>query len=440
LAQSGYSIGYTGKPWAPGNFQVSGRLQNPAGPSFGKLTNEAPKGISKTDYAANFEAFLDQRDSDTPFCFWYGGSEPHRTFGKGLGAQSGMQAAEVVVPSFLPDSPGVRSDLLDYFYEIQWFDQHLDRMLRVLEQRGELENTLVVVTSDNGMSFPRAKANLYEYGIHMPLAISWPAGFSGGRSSRAIVNLIDVTATIYDACELSPPTQQPLSGSSLLPLLREANVNQETVEAAVGQGEFTAAYSGRERHSSSRYNSLGYPCRCVRTDKFLYIRNFTPERWPAGAPRTYASVRYNAQGNPLESALGKEHGGYHDIDGCPTLDWMIEHRQQAEVGRLLDLAVGLRPPEELYAIVEDPGCVKNLVGSASDDPAVQVALNEHRRLLTAELERTNDLRQTNFSASHVWETYPRYSSLRWFPKPLWAEQSPQAVPPQPWLEAKRPRN
>ncbi|GIW99018.1 MAG: heparan N-sulfatase [Pirellulaceae bacterium] len=419
LEEAGYAIGYTGKPWGPGNYRVSGWDRNPAGPAFNERKTSSPTGISSTDYAANFEAFLNTKAEDQPFCFWFGGHEPHRAFGKGLGANSGMNVDEVEVPGFLPDVPQVRHDLLDYFFEIQWFDHHLQRMLRTLEQRGLLDNTLVIVTSDNGMSFPRAKANLYEYGIHMPLAIAWPARFTGGRESYELVNLIDVTATIYEAAGVTPPK---LSGHSLFDILDgHPRIRRDAV------------FSGRERHSSSRWNTLGYPCRCVRTEDYLYIRNFTPERWPAGAPQKYEKVSYDAEGNVVEGQLGPPHGAYHDIDACPTLDYMVEHRENLTIGPLLQLAVSYRPAEELYHVSSDPDCLTNL----ANDPAQQRALAHHRRLLVQRLTADGDLRQTDFAASHVWETYPRYSPLRWFPRPPWAEG--MSIPEQPWLEQRRPR-
>jgi N-sulfoglucosamine sulfohydrolase len=85
-----------------------------------------------------------------------------------------MDPDKVKVPAVLPDTPEVRGDLCDYFLEIQRFDQQIGEMLKRIEQAGQLDNTLVVVTSDNGMPFPRAKANLYDLGTRMPLAIRWP--------------------------------------------------------------------------------------------------------------------------------------------------------------------------------------------------------------------------------------------------------------------------
>jgi uncharacterized sulfatase len=256
LEAAGYFVGYTGKGWAPGNWKANGRNRNPAGPEFSKRKLEAPQGIRNTDYAANFADFLAGRPKDKPFSFWYGGSEPHRSFKKGIGREHGLDPAKVKVPSFLPDTPEIRDDILDYCFEIQWFDQHLGRMLDALEEAGELDNTLVIVTSDNGMAFPRAKANCYEYGIHMPLAVAWPATAKGGRTVDDLVNLIDLTATIYDVSEVEPPSQHPIAGRSIL------NVLTSSDEGLVDKTR-DHIHSGRERHSSSRFNSLSYPQRCI---------------------------------------------------------------------------------------------------------------------------------------------------------------------------------
>ena len=429
LEDAGYFVGYTGKGWGPGNWKTSGRERNPAGPNFSKKTMKAPQGIRKTDYAANFVDFLEQRPDGQPFCFWFGGSEPHRSFKKGIGREHGLDPSKVVVPSFLPDTPEIRDDILDYCFEIQWFDQHLARMLEALRQAGELDDTLVIVTSDNGMAFPRAKANCYEYGIHMPLAISWPAKVPPERTVDDLVNLIDITATIYEATGVAPPADHPLAGRGMMNVLR--STNEGTVD-----GSRDTVFSGRERHSSSRYNSLSYPQRCIRTKQYLYIHNFRPERWPAGTPQKYGGASYSATGDVADGKLGPEHGGYHDIDACPTLTYLIERRDEPAIARYFHLAVDRRPAEELFDILVDPGCLSNLAGSSDH---TQIKQQLHGQLMK-QLRQTNDARVVADDGGEVWETYPRYSRLRWFPKPDWAVQHPQRVPPQAWLEKKRPRD
>jgi len=426
LEAAGYFVGQTGKGWGPGNWEVSGRSRNPAGPSFSRLTADTPPGVRNTDYAANFAEFLAQCPEDRPFCFWYGASEPHRAFQKGIGRRHGIDPDQVDVPPFLPDTPEVREDIADYLFEIWWFDQHLRRMLKMLEDAGRLAGTLVIVTSDNGMSFPRAKANVYEYGIHMPLAVSWPARVPAGRAVDDLVSLIDLTTTIYDAAGVAPPVEHPPSGSSLLGML--TSNGQGVVEP-----QRNAVYSGRERHSSSRYHSLGYPQRAIRTHDYLYIRNFRPERWPAGAPRKYDRGGYAGPGDVVQRRLGPPHGGYHDIDACPTLSLLVERRDDPRIGRFLELAVGKRPAEELFLVGSDPGCLENLAG----DPAHAEVRKQLSDRLTAYLRETGDPRVVADDGGDVFETYPRYSPLRWFPTPDWAEEDPNSIPRQPWLEAQR---
>lgn len=205
LEQAGYHVGYTGKGWGPGDYEVAGRMRNPAGPAFMGHILEAPEGISKVDYVANFEDFLASRADEQPFFFWLGSYEPHRPYQQGIGKANGMQTEAVEVPSFLPDVEEVRNDLLDYGYEIQWFDSQLGKALRLLEEKGELEHTLIVVTSDNGMPFPRAKANVYEYGIHVPLAIRWGKQVQAGRQVDDLVSLMDLFATFLEVADAPWP-------------------------------------------------------------------------------------------------------------------------------------------------------------------------------------------------------------------------------------------
>ena len=104
------------------------------------------------------------------------GTEPPNRIARTRKIQDSSKAknlSDATVPSFLPDTPEIRSDILDYYVEIEWFDSHLARILKTLEDKGELDNTLIIVTADNGMPFPRAKANGYELGVHVPLAIMW---------------------------------------------------------------------------------------------------------------------------------------------------------------------------------------------------------------------------------------------------------------------------
>ncbi len=396
LEQAGYAIGYTGKPWGPGRWEKSGRTRNPAGPAFTDRTLDPPYGgIRDWDYAGNFEAFYEQKAEGKPFSFWVGGSEAHRRFEKGSWRAAGKRLEDAEVPPFLPDTPEIREDILDYAVEIEWFDSHVGTILDYLEDTGELDNTLVIFTADNGMAFPRAKANLYDYGIHMPLAVRWAGRGRPGRTVTDLVQFVDLTATIFDLTGVSHPGgESALAGRSIRGIL-------ESTDEGLVDASRTRAYSGRERHSSSRWNNLTYPQRSMRTPRHLYIRNFKPRRWPAGAPQKYGS----------NGRLEEMHKAYHDIDSSPSLTRLIEGRDQEGIKQYFEWAVGKRPGEELYDLELDPGCLVNL----AENPEHEGLLVELRAELEAYLRETGDPRVTRNGG--IWEDYIRYSPVRKFPKP-----------------------
>lgn len=382
LEHAGYFVGFTGKPWGPGNWKISDWKRNPAGPAYNNKKLDPPaSGINKVDYAANFKDFLQKRPKGKPFCFWYGGTEPHRAYAKGIGLKKGKKLKDVEVPPFLPDTEEIRSDLLDYAFEIEWFDHHLAQMIQYLEEIGELENTIILVTADNGMPFPRAKANLYEYGTHVPFAVRWGAQIKGGRVVDDLVGFVDVAPTFLEAAGLKVHPQ--MSGKSFMNILlsdKKGQVDPARIKV------FTA----RERHSSSRVKNLGYPCRAMIKGNFLYIRNFAPDLWPAGDPR----------------GVGGDPFGYYDIDGSPSKTFLIKNEQKFP--HLFQLAVGKRPEDELYDLAKDPGNLKNLAGEARH----QKLLNEMRQELEAYLRETGDPRV--MGKGDIFETYPRYSPIREF--------------------------
>lgn len=335
LAERGYRTGCTGKGWAPGNWKAAGRATPPAGVEFNRQRLQPPAtGLSDLDYAANFAEFLESR-AGAPFCFWLGFSEPHRVFEAGYGERAGKNPREVTVPEFLPDTPEVRGDLADYAAEIEWADAQLVKVLGHLERLGELDNTIVVFTGDNGMAFPRAKGNLYEYGVHVPLAIRWGGRIPPGQVVDDLVSLIDIAPTLLEATGLDRPAT--MTGRSLLPRMtgRTGTPRQEVV-------------FGIERHfPGSRPGGAGYPSRAIRTADYLYIENLTPERNPAGD-----------RPGPVWPSDDPT-GGFGDTDGGPSKTVLCRDGQHP---RLFAQAFGKRPARELYDVRKDPANLHNLAG------------------------------------------------------------------------------
>ena len=392
--EAGYKIGFTGKGWGPGNWKISGRTHNPAGLVYNDLKLDPPySGISKIDYTANFKKFLSERNEGQPFCFWLGLNEPHRAFEKDSWVKEGYKLNQAEVPEFLPDTDVIKGDILDYTVEIEWFDKHLSACLDELERIGELDNTIVIVTADNGMAFPHAKANCYDAGVHVPLAICWGDKIKQGEVVDALVSLVSVAPTLLEAANIEFKGDYQLSGTSLMPLLT-GNKNDYNVDAV---------YAGRERHSSSRYNNWGYPIRSIRSGNFLLIHNFHSERWPAGDPQAYDKEGGN---------LLPIHKAYYDIDGAPSKNHLINQRENPDIKPYFDAAVAKRPEFELFDLSKDPGCMHNL---SEDDDYAEI-LNYMRCQLEQQLSKTGDTRVVG-NNPEIWEEYPRLDgAIRSFPK------------------------
>ncbi len=325
LAEAGYQVGLTGKGWGPGEYKITGWKDNPAGPAYNAKTYTPPyKGMSNNDYAANFADFLSQRPAAKPFCFWLGPTEPHRIYEEGSGLRAGKRLADVQVPGYWPDNNLIKSDLLDYALEVESNDQHLGRALASLERIGELDNTLIVVTSDHGMPFPRVKAQIYEEGFHIPLAVRYGKNIQPGRVIDDIINTRDFAPTFLELAGLKPPAS--VTGKSFLDILQSNKSG--TVDASRD-----AMIIAKERHDIGRPNDAGYPVRAIRTKKWLYIRNYHPDVWPAGMPET----------------------GYRDVDDSPTKAFLLSRFDD-----YYKLNFGKRPIEELYDITVDPDCINNL--------------------------------------------------------------------------------
>jgi arylsulfatase A-like enzyme len=354
LSQAGYFVGFTGKGWAPGVARdANGKDRQLTGVPFQKRKQMSPaKGIANNNYAANFADFLDAKPAEAPFCFWYGGFESHRRYEYGSGvAKGGKRLSDIDhVPGYLPDNDAVRTDMLDYAFEIEHFDRHLSRMLDLLDQRKELENTLVVVTADNGASFPRVKSMSYEASVHMPLAIMWPKGIEQpGRTVEDFVSSIDLAPTFIEVAGLDWKATELDStpGRSLTDIFR-ADANRSARDRVL---------LGKERHDVGRPGDVGYPIRGIVKGDLLYLRNFETSRWPAGNPET----------------------GYLATDASPTKTYILDHRTDP-AGRLFwDLCFGKHPGEELYRLSDDPDCVHNLAGDA--------AFASQKRELWEQLER-----------------------------------------------------
>ena len=377
LVENGYYVGLTAKGLAP---VVALTDDGNKRPVLGKVFNEKrttppTNAMSKIDYAANFVEFLNEKTDDKPFCFWYGGFEPHRAYEYGSGIKKGNKKLEDIdeVLGFWPDEKPVRTDMLDYAFEIEYFDLHLTKMLKTLEDRGMLDNTIVIVTADNGMPFPRVKGQAYEYSNHLPLAIMWKNGVKQpGRVIEEFVSFIDFAPTFLELAGVDEQTSemQPIEGKSLTDILYSEN--GENISA-----DRDHVLIGKERHDVGRPNDEGYPIRGIRKGDYLLVINFETDRWPAGNPET----------------------GYLNSDGGATKTQILNDRRKTGTNIYWNLCFGKRPEKELYNVVDDPFCINNLI----DQPELSETANSLEAQLIKELKEQQDPRM--FGNGNIFDEY-----------------------------------
>lgn len=382
LSDNGYYVGCTGKGWGPGiaNDAKGNKREITGKPWNEKKLSPPTTQISNIDYSANFKDFLKSWDKKQPFCFWYGSLEPHRGYEFDSSGRFGKDISQIdSVPSYWPDNEIVRRDMLDYAIEIEHFDRHLGIILQALEDAGELENTIVIVTSDHGMPFPRCKGQEYYHSNHIPMAMMWKKGIhQPGRKVNECISVIDLAPTILEATGISQEQSgmQAITGRSFIDILRNENTGTDRNFVMIG----------KERHDVGRPNDEGYPIRGLIRGDFLYLRNYETNRWPAGNPET----------------------GYMNVDGSPTKTEVLKARRNSETAHLWKLSFGKRGAEELYNIKKDPNCMNNL----ADNPNYQKIKQRMEKEMTIRLLQQGDPRI--YGKGAIFDRYPDTSKAHLF--------------------------
>jgi arylsulfatase A-like enzyme len=255
-------------------------------------------------------AFLDARKGEpgTPFYLNLGFSEVHLPFTRP--EYTPDDPDRVCVPAWLPDNRSVREELARFNGSIRFMDQAVGVVLRALDSAALSGNTLVMFTTDHGMAFPRAKGMLYEPGIGTALIMRLPTG--EGRSgvvAAELVSSIDTAPTLLTAVGVAP--HEPIQGVSFLGLL-----------------------TGRDHQprdcvfAEKNYHDYYDPIRCIRTERYRYLRNYECRR---------------------KIVLAS------DMKRSPASAEMWPWANEA------------RPPEELYDLIADPAEMHNLAGDPESE-------------------------------------------------------------------------
>ena len=252
----------------------------------------------------------------------------------------------IQLPPYFPDHPKVREDWARYLESIQTIDAKFGRLMARLESEGIAENTVVIFIGDNGRCHLRGKCWLYDAGLKVPFIMKVPSRFSGrlkkfasGATVADLISTVDISATVLDLANIPLPNY--LDGQSLV------CESYQPREAVFGARDLIDEVMDR--------------IRCVRTERYKYIRNYNPENG-------YRECRYVQRHRPMLSVIRE----LNNKEQLPSVQKLILKH--------------VKPEEELYDLVADPHEINNL----ADNPAHAAKLNELRSLLSVWIEETDD--------------------------------------------------
>jgi arylsulfatase A-like enzyme len=220
----------------------------------------------------NLNTFLDKKEKN-PFFLWVAFVDPHRPYVEDKIAANRApeihNPAKITIPPYLANTKNTKIDIAHYYDEIARMDKYIGLMMAELKRRGELENTIIIFMSDNGMPFPRCKGTLYDKGIQTPFIVSWPGVIKAGTNYNNQFSTVDLAPTLLDVAGVKKPVQ--MYGQSVSKIFSNQSIDGRKY-----------IFAERNWHNTDEH------IRCVRTDKYKLIVNSYIEL-PHGSPADVAS-------------------------------------------------------------------------------------------------------------------------------------------------------
>jgi len=217
--------------------------------------------------------YLEKRDRSKPFYLNIGSQEPHPSTWHLADEMfdGAVEPDDTWIPTYLHDTPYRRRELGKFQAAIKYMDKHFGRLMDGLKKLGHDRDTIVVFTTDHGISQPRSKGTLYDRGLEITLLVRMPDGARSGEKCEHIIQNIDFTPTLVEAAGVSRP--DALQGRSFWPWLKDSNY--QTHDAIFMERNFHGEY--RIHNKPGEYTDRYDPMRCIRTPEFHYIQRFDPE-------------------------------------------------------------------------------------------------------------------------------------------------------------------
>ncbi|UDQ97705.1 sulfatase [Lentisphaerota bacterium WC36G] len=290
---------------------------------------------------------------------------------KVLGKNS-VDPRRITVPPQYPDIPEIRKDIAQHYAAIKMLDKELGEIIEQLKDSGTYDNTVIFFFSDHGCFLPRSKQFVYDEGTRVPMMVLTPAKLNltkAGTFNKNLASSIDISASSLHAAGIDIPNY--FEGKSIF----AKNYQNEFVVSARDRCDFTIENM-----------------RALNDGKYLYIRNFMPEK-------PYMQPQYR--------------------DTRPTFKKI--HKLAAQ-GHMTDVQLKFfklqpKPVEELYVISED----KNQINNVANDSKYKDVMKLMRKRLADWQRSTDDKGQYPESLRSLTPIYQLWMARRHF-KIKWSKE------------------
>lgn len=272
------------------------------------------KPSSNQNMGEDWVKAIKQRPKDQPFFLFAASTDPHRPYNRDDFDQK-YSPDDVVVPPYLQDSPEMRDELADYYNEITRFDDHIGLTLDILKEQNVLDNTIIIVMTDNGRPFPQCKTRMNAQGLKSPFIVYYPDVISSATESNSLASAVDIAPTILDVCGVDKSSA--MQGFSMMPIFRDP-------KAVVRK----YAFAEHNWHVLKAFE------RCVITNEYIYCYNWLPELNNPAVAETFVMPAYKRMIADFENGV-------------------LEEQYQ-------DCFISPRSPKELFNTNDDIHCMSNL--------------------------------------------------------------------------------
>ncbi len=289
----------------------------------------------------NNKAHWKNRPPNKPFFSVININETHESMLWNNKEKLTVDPEKVVIPPYLVDSKIQRNDLARHYSNIEIMDAKIGSIIKELKEDGLYDNTIIFFYSDHGGPMIRQKRETNDRGMKIPFMVK-PLNSHNSKFDSRLISLVDLPPTLLSICSIKIPKY--MDGIAFM-----ASKSAKPRKYVFGSGD--------------RFDEFTDRTRAIRTDSFLYVRNYFPNL------PSYKDLAYRKN--------------------IPSMNELLQLHKKNKLNPMQDAWFNPKNAEEIYAVYADPYNVNNLATNKN----YTKKLKELSKLFDAHLSKYKDLAQ-----------------------------------------------